>query len=599
MNHDIPTSDEIAKALANRMRAETLKAVGASVAAPPRPKPPVIDLPKQPSPQVNHFAAPSAPKREMGALFGDPVAPHPLAGASGARQFHVAAPNFTRQQEAAAQMIVDNPFSKVRALAGTGKTTLLRGTAPRLKGRGIYLAYNTAIAAEARQSFPQTVDCRTAHSIAYEAIGKRYQRQGKIIGNPPVSTIAAELRLKGRDAKQIAWRVRETVGCFCNSASPAITTDHIPEQVSNAILRQISRDGVSHNQAIAKLPSLLTEMVVMSTALWNCMTDPLNTGMPLTHDAYLKLWALSSPRLNGSFVLFDEAQDANPVLLGVISAQPMRVVMVGDQNQAIYGFRGAINALNHRASAPSAPLTESFRFGPQIADAANAVLDLSPLSDKLIGAGKTAGEVFYDTYDIEAFAGNNRFAYITRTNAEALATAIDALGSRRVAVVGGIEEMSRLALSAYALSIGRLEDVTANSLRAFQSWPEYVQFAEETGDKEANTFIKMVNEYGSSLPSLLTSLRAGLVREDEANLIISTAHKAKGREWELVWLADDFPGLINSAGEIDIEQEELNILYVASTRARRRLRANSSLLEAYHLREKAAADKRACSTHAA
>lgn len=585
----IPTHDEIAQALAHRLKADTLKALADGIGQQaPRGATPVIQLPPPIATAQRQFRPPP-PKsgQDLPALFGDRAAAHPMGPSAGARTLHIAPPSFTAQQELAAQMIEASPFSKVRALAGTGKTTLLRGTAPRLRGRGIYLAYNNATAAEARQSFPQSVDCRTAHSIAFEAVGKHFQKQGKVIGSPPVNLIAAELLLKGRQAKQMAWRARETVAVYCNSDSPSITVEHVPESVSKAILRQIGMSGHSHNSALQQLPKQLVELVAHATALWQQMIDPRNTTMPITHDAYLKVWALTAPKLASNYVLFDEAQDANPVLLGVISAQTSKVVMVGDANQSIYGFRGAINALNYRPDAPSAPLTESFRFGSNIASAANDVLALSPLADQLIGAGRTPGEVFYDEFDIEAFAGKSRFAYITRTNAEALATAIDALNARKVAVVGGIEEMARLALSAYALFRGQLDEVIANSLRAFGSWQEFVQFAEETGDKEAVTLIKMINEYGSALPDLLTSLRAGLVHEDQADLIISTTHKAKGREWDLVWMADDFPTLINTAGEVDISQEELNILYVAATRARRRLRANLSLLEAYQIRARA------------
>ena len=44
------------------------------------------------------------------------------------------------------------------------------------------------------------------------------------------------------------------------------------------------------------------------------------------HDGYLKLWALSEPRIAADFILLDEAQDANRVMLDVLRKQPAQMV---------------------------------------------------------------------------------------------------------------------------------------------------------------------------------------------------------------------------------------------------------------------------------
>ena len=50
------------------------------------------------------------------------------------------------------------------------------------------------------------------------------------------------------------------------------------------------------------------------------MINPFGS-LPITHDVYLKLWALSDPDLKKDFIFFDETQDANPVILDIISKQ--------------------------------------------------------------------------------------------------------------------------------------------------------------------------------------------------------------------------------------------------------------------------------------
>jgi cyanophycinase-like exopeptidase len=74
------------------------------------------------------------------------------------------------------------------------------------------------------------------------------------------------------------------------------------------------------------------------------MIDPRGT-CPITHDVYLKLWSLERPKISSDFLLFDEAQDANPVMLDLVMGQDAQKILVGDRYQQIYSWRGAVNAM--------------------------------------------------------------------------------------------------------------------------------------------------------------------------------------------------------------------------------------------------------------
>ncbi len=67
---------------------------------------------------------------------------------------------------------------KIKAFAGSGKTSTLVAIAKELQGRGLYLAYNKTIQADAVKKFPSNVDCKTVHSIAYRA--KFYQIKDRV-----------------------------------------------------------------------------------------------------------------------------------------------------------------------------------------------------------------------------------------------------------------------------------------------------------------------------------------------------------------------------------------------------------------------------------
>jgi antirestriction protein ArdC len=81
--------------------------------------------------------------------------------------------------------------------------------------------------------------------------------------------------------------------------------------------------------------------------------------------------------------MFDEAQDVNPVLAKVLAdnAKNMPIIMVGDSRQAIYGFRGAMDALEKANATFRLPLTRSFRYGAMPAYLANVVLMQGNIDD--------------------------------------------------------------------------------------------------------------------------------------------------------------------------------------------------------------------------
>jgi F-box protein, helicase, 18 len=111
-----------------------------------------------------------------------------------------------------------------------------------------------------------------------------------------------------------------------------------------------------------------------------------------------------------------------------------------------------------------------------------------------------------------------------------------------------------------------------------------IEYVEKTEDASIGMIIEMVSKYGNDLPDLIKELKHRHVHDDnrhEANMIFSTVHRCKGMEYDTVKLCDDFltEELLKEAlKEEDITErkkqqlaEEVNILYVACTRAKYRL----------------------------
>src|SRR3546814_13969512 len=81
----------------------------------------------------------------------------------------------------------------------------------------------------------------------------------------------------------------------------------------------------------------------------------------------------SSDVCSSDLLIVDEAQDLNPVLIGIVEKSGLPAVIVGDNWQSIYGFRGAEDAMSY-FDGDVYSLSQSFRFGPKIAQVANQIL---------------------------------------------------------------------------------------------------------------------------------------------------------------------------------------------------------------------------------
>ena len=437
----------------------------------------------------------------------------------------------------------------VQALAGTGKTTTLKLLAEALHDKkGTYIAFNKAIVEEAVSKFPPNVRCRTAHSLAYGQVGIHYKSRmsshsritlkqvGEWLG---VEEIGYRVQKETHvlDEAQVANLVVSSVGNFCKSTESKISKEHI----EIPFLASFDKKQVANFQK---------ELLPFANKAWDDIQE--NDGfLKFDHDYYLKIWQLSSPRINSDFILFDEAQDADPVMLSIVEAQHhAQRIYCGDQFQAIYEWRGAENALSKVKVDQSLWLTQSFRFGDAIASEANDILGFLDAPVEVLGQSTIKSSV-------EKVLSPK--AILCRTNAGVIQQVMNELSkNRKVAILGRTQELIDFAEACGQLQKGK--KTSHYELAPFNSWAEvktYVaRYPEET--HEIKTMIDLVDRFG--VTALIDALKQ-VVDEAESDVLISTAHKAKGREWDTVKLAGDY------LHPTDMDVEDLRLAYVSVTRA--------------------------------
>ena len=443
----------------------------------------------------------------------------------------------------------------VKAFAGTGKTSTLVEVAKHLPGTGLYLAYNKAIQVDARAKFPTHVVCKTAHALAYGAYAKRIQGRVQTL-DPLLFMQQVKVNAQGRyKAIELAYLAIKMLRLFCYSSYDAPGTHF----VNHPAFAMVGEDEQGRH-------SVLGYVAELANRYW-ALTNAKNARVPIEHDFYLKHYQLSQPDLASRFqyILFDEGQDANPALLSLLSTQRCQIIYVGDEHQQIYGWRGAINALN-QVETQHAFLTQSFRFGPHFALLANIILGAKGEAHPLHGLERIDSQCLDRRPDTHTV--------LTRTNAGLIEQLIECLHCP-IHVVGGINELIWLAKSGYALYQGQQEAITHHQLKSFSSWSKLKEFNEAFSDPELSLLVKLIERYKKRFPEVIKAIEcAPYVPEPEATVIFSTIHKAKGREWPVVSVHDDF-ALFASEKPLNVllktDAEEFNLMYVAITRARHRL----------------------------
>ncbi len=466
--------------------------------------------------------------------------------------------NYTDEQKQAIDLAREGRTMKVSALAGTGKTSTLVGIAQEMRGRGLYLAFNKGIATEAQQRFQGTrCQARTFHSLAYATHGKKYgDRLGMRING---LVVRKEFSLWDDEGDSVAAEALDTVHRFLRTPDEALSDHHY---------RWMDDLEKEHPDRRERYYRIRERAMPVAHKLYALMSSA-SGRFPSSHDVYLQQFVRSNPNLalDHDYLLFDEAQDADRLMLHLCQQQQIPVFWVGDQYQQIYGWRGAQNAMS-RIQCAETFLTQSFRFGDAIADVANRVLGTLGAATRLKGLpGKESS--------CRIGEGGSARVFIARTNSAVMDAVLPALGKGRRVGVAGRKGLLQMLDDFRSLCEGKPK----GQFTHFATEQELREYGEEAMD--IKTFLRIVDSVG--LEKLDRAVRRCEDLDTDKDVwkrcdfIALTGHKAKGLEFDSVRLADDFfqPKRLRSVddetGAEKIREEELRLIYVAMTRARQEL----------------------------
>lgn len=456
---------------------------------------------------------------------------------------------YTHEQLDAVQAFIERKSLKIKAFAGSGKTTVLSRMAELDNRRGLYLAYNNDLAREARDKLPRNVVCKTAHALAFGNLPpdlREKTRRGNYLDRRQlVRFLYRRVGLSEVQAKEISWVAEKAMHWFCVSGEPEPALHHV-QKALNDIYASVDPESV-----LAVMPPM-----------WEAITSA-GGCLPLTFDGYLKLFQLSGTPLPFDYILADESQDWYPAIQWIIRNSGAQVAWVGDSNQQIYDFNGAENAMHQLGDLETYSLTMSFRFGEWLAELVQPLLRQLGEQDVIRG-----------NPDMETRRATRTLSVkLARSNATLLSPLVSAIrADKKVHVLGGVDKLRGLLSSAE--SVMRERPISSGLFAGLRSWHEARERASDRGNRALREIVELIDKHR------LREVRRcvdSVCPEERAHIVLSTVHQAKGREFSKVAILDDFrkkPEFLMTFRGKNIyapAPEMLRLLYVALTRAEHEL----------------------------
>jgi superfamily I DNA/RNA helicase len=496
-----------------------------------------------------------------------------------ARIFHWFETSEVPQSATVGQYVYDGvvvPTVKVKNLvvvarAGSGKTTTaLKAVELAPENRIIMTAFNKSIADELTGRLPQgKAEAKTLHSIGFACVrrfkdGLKLEGRDnagvrkslladKVCSNAPdkIKALVAKLHTHGREIVPHATQYEDLI--------------EIAERFQCESPDEWANTNFDTKYIVEKALEAMELAATVNRGDWIDFTDMI--FLPVRNGWLVPMFDM---------VVVDEAQDMTVAQLELaqgVCRKDGRMCVIGDNMQAIYGFRGAdsesLGRLKLEMNAAELGLTTTYRCGKKIVALAQ---ELVP--DFQAGEDNPDGEVIdlAGRHLVECVAPGD--FVLSRLNAPLVSAAMQMLRAGVRARIKGRDIGSGLIALVNKLAKGRAANSVPEFLARVDSWQEAETLryraakkeakVEEVADK-ANMLIeladgaKSVREITDRIQSLFTDDGLG----QRGVVTCSSVHRSKGLEADNVFVLADTLRNHN--------QEELNIRYVAYTRAINRL----------------------------
>jgi hypothetical protein len=505
----------------------------------------------------------------------------------------------------------------IEAVAGSGKTSLLmmlvdvilkiKREQPGRDIKGVAVSFNTHIKKELESRLDRKgangyMQSKTTNGLGFAILNAVAGNGGlpktKVEPKKYTAICKSELEMRGHFRPQ--WKIINAAVKLCDFCRLTMVEPTEANMIAIVLHYDLSKE--------------IDILDPNWNDIWQSARDAIDTGIreykrtgiiDFTDQIYLPLKLnLASPIYDVIFV--DEAQDLNQVRLQLILSSIKKngqLVFVGDIYQAIQGFAGAdtdsVNTIIKATNAKVMPLSVCFRSDANIISMAQQIVphiesrDEAPEGNvEVIKEGDFLSMLHEGEMDRMGNVTKDPSFVMCRTKAPLASKCMSCLRAGKTAVIRGksIGEMLMGLIEKFAKVKG-IRDFERASLDDLKEGAEIYQSRQakkiglsDDADEKLNelydtmdTFFVLVEAYidqeqdDFSVPRLQTFIESKFSDGDKTAITFSTVHKAKGLEYDDVFIIEPHLMPLKYA-KLDWQiQQEWNILYVALTRAKHNL----------------------------
>lgn len=471
--------------------------------------------------------------------------------------------NWTNEQLAifeAAEKTSDNLI--IEALAGAAKTSTLVELASKLSGQTMCLAFNAKIAKEMEERMPKGVECRTLNSLGHRILGQHLGKRLSLSDSKLHHTLLEEIDNGLPEEREHLY---ETLGDIKRVLQGSKNHGHVPDSIARELGGKCS-PLMTDDEFFEMVPEELTpaQIDICLRVLRRSFKDALHGKIDYADQLLLPTVLRCSFPMPQN-VLVDEAQDLselNHVMIAKLAKR--RIIAVGDSLQAIYAFRGAhaegMPLLRERFNMKTLYLSTTFRCPEAICDhVRHHATRIQHWSGNKNNPGVVRHMQAWHMGDIPEGS-----AVLCRNNAPLFRMALRMLRhGRRPNLWGRDVGASLLKILESLGAVNMLKADAISALRKYQAEKEAKMKKQSAKDALADRvecLLVFINE-AESLGGAIALARD--VFNSSGKTDLATGHKAKGAEWNDVFILD--PHLLDDEGQ------DLNLAYVLATRAKRSL----------------------------
>jgi len=453
----------------------------------------------------------------------------------------------------------------VQAVAGSGKTwTIVEGTKlipPHHSA--IFVAFNKSIQVELSKKLPGHVKAKTLHSLGY----------GMFFSNAPEQKEINQHKLK--DIIEESFKDASTEKkAFLRDIIPLIKAT-LCEVNIDSIMDLAEEYNVSNFEFITEATINSINKILKRCLEHNTIDFDDMIWIPLVKNFKCRTY---------DWVFVDETQDLNKAQLELIKKVcngHTRIIAVGDRRQSIYAFRGAdtnsIDNFKEHFNAEELPLSICYRCPKKVIDLAQTIVPEIEAPDTAPDGAVNFLDESFSYQDIQQ--GD---LILCRTNAPLIETAFSLIRMHKKVVVRGTDIGKNILNIVNKFECNTLADLVMTVLRAKERQQSILERIEREGlrrkeDQKARAMrlidiydtIIAISENTNSLENFKKVI-TDLFSDKEEGIICSSVHKAKGLEYENVYILGYHSLMPHPMAETQKElEQERNIKYVAVTRAKK------------------------------